>query len=126
MNKKIPLNKKHRTIFRVLTLGYGLAIAAASLANLGAVETDLPSDKLLHFAAYALFTVVGYFASASRQQFVAVAVGIILYGGLLELLQGMTGYRHLSLGDFFANSAGAVIAAFLLTTFFPNAFQRRD
>lgn len=68
------------------------------------------SDKLLHFTAY--FGLAGIAATAlghGRRLLYAVA-GLILLGGLLEILQSFTG-RDAEWLDEAANSAGAVLGA---------------
>lgn len=80
---------------------------ALSLAPPGGNAALLP-DKLMHFITY--FLLAFWFVSlVPRYRLVALA-GVIALGGALEVLQGMTPLREPEWLDFFANTAGAVLA----------------
>ncbi|MBW3567311.1 MAG: VanZ family protein [Proteobacteria bacterium] len=80
---------------------------ALSLAPPGDDAALLP-DKLMHFSTY--FLLAFWFVSlAPRRRLVALA-GVIVLGGTLEVLQGMTPLRQPESLDFLANALGALMA----------------
>ncbi|MBT8436085.1 MAG: VanZ family protein [Gammaproteobacteria bacterium] len=66
------------------------------------------SDKLSHLLTY--FFLSGWFSllAVKRTSLGWIAVGLVGYGMLIELLQGMTAYRYPEWGDVLANGAGVV------------------
>ncbi len=62
-------------------------------------------DKLAHMAIYAVLA-TGFAGIYTRSRYRAIAVGLILLGGGLELLQSATGYRMGDWNDFLANGIG--------------------
>ena len=92
---------------------YGLGIAILSLKphiDMG----DIPyNDKVAHFITYALFTLLAWLIKQSHRHFLYLAIGIIIYGGFIEIAQHFTG-RTLSFYDFVANSGGVVVCSLLL------------
>lgn len=104
-------------------LGYSIALGAVSLMTL----KDLPdvkisfADKIFHFLAYSIFTVLWYFAfihyfSFKKRKAVVFAVVLaILFGTVIEVLQDtMTTSRALDVYDAFANTLGALVAAMII------------
>lgn len=67
-------------------------------------------DKLLHFTAYFGLAAIAYLALGGRRRALWAALGLILLGGALEIVQGMVG-RDMSLWDEVANTFGAVSGA---------------
>ena len=86
-----------------------LLIAVLSLLPSQTVEQPWsPNDKLNHLLAYgalAFFTAGGYPAVKK----VLLIMAVVAYGGVLELLQGATGYREASWLDLAADALGAVL-----------------
>lgn len=72
-------------------------------------------DKLHHFAAYAA---CGFwwclFATTWRAR-IGWTIGLALMGGVIEVLQGASGYRHFEVADMIANAMGAVTGGTLAT-----------
>jgi VanZ family protein len=64
-------------------------------------------DKLEHFIAYFGLAGMATLALGLRQVLGWAILGVILFGGLLEILQGYTG-RDPEVMDFVANSLGAI------------------
>lgn len=95
-----------------------IGVVALSLIKIGAyVPThDVDHlDKVMHFGAYFVLTVFWLFAlkNGSKQvvRSVLVAVGLILLGIILEVIQGVfTIYRTFDWWDALANSLGVVVA----------------
>ncbi len=95
-----------RQIYRVVF--YGLLITVLLLSLLPVEQPNFsPNDKINHILAYVGLTTAGFLA---YRKLLMVAVMIFLFGVLIELLQGLTGYRFLSLYDIFANTSGIVLA----------------
>ena len=78
------------------------------------------SDKVLHFAAYALLGAVAALAQR-RPRVVLTAVLLSGFGLLLEILQGRTTYRSFEIRDLLADALGAafgaLVVALLVATF---------
>jgi len=99
-------------------LGAGLALLAViMILALLPLPTLLPitqGDKVLHFLAFAFVTLwfLGVFEPAIAPR---VAGGLVLYGVLMELLQGLTPYRSADpydvLSDVIGISAGWLLAS---------------
>jgi len=68
-------------------------------------------DKLLHFTAYFGLAGLAALSLKSRRTLVYAVLGLIAFGGLLEIAQGMTG-RDADLLDEVANTLGAILGAF--------------
>ncbi len=99
------------------TLGVAiLSLGALPKLNIG---LDLKSsDKYLHFIAYFTLCLLWFFALRDRlHRYVfraLVPLGLILYGIILEGLQGgLTTYRTADIYDALANTAGVLGAMFL-------------
>lgn len=74
-------------------------------------QADLPQwDKLNHLAAYALL--MFWFAQLTPRR-LRLATALLALGGILELAQGLTGYREASLQDMVANALGLALGALL-------------
>ncbi|MCC8088172.1 MAG: VanZ family protein [Rikenellaceae bacterium] len=98
---------------------YGSLVSAEKLPS-GKWLSQIPQiDKIVHFIFY--FAIV----AALRFSFTAfgrgtvkiktvIVVSAIIYGGIIEILQGMFFSRSADSMDFLANLAGAVCAGFLL------------
>lgn len=93
--------------FVFIALFSAACLTVAALA-LGPPPSGLApgDDKLLHFAAFAVLTVLGALAFY-RTSVWAPAVGLLAGGIAIELLQGIPAInRSMSLGDVVADAAG--------------------
>jgi len=99
--------------FRRIWLAFGwLWVAAILWLSLTPIPpqplTFEYSDKLEHTLAY-LF-LMGWFAVVYRgRRRIASAAGLVTMGVLIEILQGLSGYRYFEYADMLANSAGVLI-----------------
>lgn len=86
-------------------LGAALLLAVAVLSLMPLPEVGV-GDKTSHVITYAVLA--GYFGVLARRlaTLYRVAAGIMIYGALIEIAQGMTGYRYAEWGDLIANGAG--------------------
>lgn len=74
------------------------------------------SDKFGHTLAY-LF-LMGWFAVVCRDRSrSAVAAGLVAMGVLVEILQGMSGYRYFEFADMVANGSGVLLAWLMMNRF---------
>jgi VanZ family protein len=69
-------------------------------------------DKALHFTAYFGLAGMVCLALNADRRVIAATLGLILFGGVLEILQGFTG-RDPDLYDELANTLGALTGAAL-------------
>jgi VanZ family protein len=87
-----------------------LMVGAVSLMPLPDVGVN---DKFSHLVTY--FVLGGWFGllATNRVSLGWTIIGLIAYGMLIELLQGMTAHRYAEWGDVLAN-AGGTMAGILL------------
>ncbi len=90
-----------------------LGVGALSLLPMPDVGV---SDKLSHVVTYVVLA--GWFGllAANWRILIATIFGLMAYGILLELLQGMTAYRYLEWADMVANGSGILIGALFYFT----------
>ena len=65
-----------------------------------------PNDKVNHLLAYTVLLVSGYLA---HRHLGYVGLFVVLFGVLVEVLQGLTAYRMFSFADMVANSTGVAL-----------------
>lgn len=81
-------------------------ILGLALAPMGRVTASLMfSDKFMHAMAFAALMV--WFCGVFRLPFTPlVALGLLAFGGAIELFQGMLPYRAAEVGDLLADGVG--------------------
>ncbi|MGF6181987.1 VanZ family protein [Massilia sp. UYP32] len=80
----------------------------------------LPNDKFLHFAAYAVLTVLALRIARTGSEAAWWLAGLLIGGWLIECLQALVPDRRFCWRDIGANAAGiggAAIAMFLIGHF---------
>ncbi|MDA0240187.1 MAG: hypothetical protein O3A84_09200 [Proteobacteria bacterium] len=92
----------------ILAALWCLLIIVGSLAPAPELPAAPGSDKLLHLLGYALLGLLSTWNRDGTIRILGVTTAIILLGGMIELVQPFVN-RYAELGDFAANSAGAVI-----------------
>ena len=102
----------------LLTIGWLLVafVIFLSLMPLSVQLSDIKSgDKWGHFIAY--FTITTWFCWLYQKKWVKnlYAIGFIIMGGVLEVLQHLSGIRTLDVNDFHMNTLG-VIVGFIFST----------
>jgi VanZ family protein len=97
---------KKQYLFRGLFYGLLMAVMVLSLLPIDH-PTASPNDKVNHLITYGVLMLTGYFA---HQSLFKVALFVIGWGLLIEVLQGQTSYRMLSYADGVANTAGVLLA----------------
>lgn len=99
-----------------MLIAYAAAVAFASLRPAGGASLD-PWDKLLHFLTYAVFAALACRAVREERHLFYACLGIIAYGGLMEVLQSFMPERVMSGYDFLANTLGVVVGALVMKRF---------
>lgn len=90
-------------------------ISLVSLKGVVKVKVE-NSDKIGHFLAYFTLGVVWLYALKNKHKKVLIIFFLILYGIIIEILQGvLTSNRQADFYDFIANTTG-VLLAYVLTT----------
>ena len=105
----------------ILAILATIVIAILSLTAVPKISLGLnikSSDKYLHFIAYFGLAFIWYFAfkeKLNKKLFkILVPLGLILYGIILEGLQGgLTTYRTADIYDALANATGIIVAYFI-------------
>lgn len=67
-------------------------------------------DKAQHTLAFVIFTLIANRSYQSKTGLILMS--LILYGGAIELIQSMTGWRQGDLSDWFADALGVVLSSF--------------
>jgi VanZ family protein len=100
-----------------------LGVAVASLVP--GPDTGV-NDKLTHLVTY--FLLAGWFSLLviNRTRLGWTVIGLIAYGMLIELLQGMTSYRYPEWGDVLANGIGILAGVLLYFTPLPRLLRFVD
>ena len=84
------------------------------------------SDKLSHLVTYFILAVWFSLLAANRAILGWTVIGLIAYGILLELLQGMTVYRYAEWGDVLANASGTMAGILLYFSPLPRLLNYVD
>jgi len=98
------------TYWTLLGVVYVIAVIYMSLAPVpsSAVLPFPQSDKVVHFSVYTFLML--WFGQIYHERPAAflIASGLVLLGILLEILQGLSGYRTFEYADITANTLGVV------------------
>jgi hypothetical protein len=70
-------------------------------------------DKAQHALAFGVLTLLGLLAWPQQHDRLRLLVGLVIYGGGIELVQHLTGWRHGDWADWAADSAGVALVAAL-------------
>ena len=114
-----------RNFFLITAILLTSAIAVGSLISVQSpIKINVSnSDKLIHFSAYAILTfnwlLVIKNHSNLRKKVTLVAFSILLYGIVIEVLQGaLTAYRQADYLDILANLLGIITSVIVFIKFF--------
>ncbi len=94
-------------VLRWLFIATALIVMALSLAPLGSDAPSLGWDKANHLVAFAGLALLGCLAYPGHTGI--VLVGLLAYGGLIEVLQSFTSYRSAEWADLLADALGLPI-----------------
>ncbi|HVZ70189.1 MAG TPA: VanZ family protein [Rhizomicrobium sp.] len=100
--------KTEKNMTRLAMAAFWIVLAAVAWGELspGGIGFNV-WDKLQHFAAYALLAGLITVALEARKWWLWGLLGLIAYGGCLEILQSLVG-RDMSVGDEMANTLGVI------------------
>lgn len=110
---RIPRPWLHAARIVDLVLFYP-ALAVVIWGELAGSEPQLiagSNDKLLHFIAYFGLAAIAAAGFRRRSAVALACLGLIVLGGVLEIIQGFVG-RDMSLLDEAANTLGVVVGGF--------------
>jgi VanZ family protein len=104
----------------------GLMLLLVGAVSLMPVPDVGVNDKFSHLVTY--FFLGGWFSllATNRVSLGWTIVGLIAYGILLELLQGMTAYRYAEWGDVLANASGTMAGILLYFSPLPRLLRFID
>ena len=108
-----PVSPPGLKLVKIWYLLGGLMLLAVGTISLMPVPDFGVNDKLSHLVTY--FFLGGWFSllATNRVSLGWTIIGLIAYGILLELLQGMTAYRYAEWGDVLANASGTMAGILL-------------
>lgn len=72
-------------------------------------------DKAQHTLAFIIFTLTANLSYKSNSGLILLS--LIVYGGVIEIIQSMTGWRQGELGDWFADVLGVVFSSLYLNVY---------
>ncbi|SDW26987.1 hypothetical protein SAMN05444411_101395 [Lutibacter oricola] len=114
-----------RKLFLITAILITAAITVGSLISIqSSIKINVTnSDKLVHFGAYAILTLNWLLViknhSNLRKKVVFVAFSVLIYGIVIEALQGaLTAYRQADYLDILANSVGIITAVLVFMKVF--------
>ena len=87
----------------------GVAMLTLMVLSLMPPSPSMPStgwDKTNHMLGFAVLALLGHFAWPGRRW--SMLLGLLAYGGLIEVLQSFTPDRFAEFGDLVADGAGLV------------------
>lgn len=92
---------------RLVIAVYALLLTVASLLPASELPTSVNfNDKLVHAACYLLFAILVAALCDNLRRYALAALGLVLFGLLIEGAQGLSGGREASLLDALANAVG--------------------
>jgi len=107
--------------FHILSVGYSLCLAVASLVRLkhDVIINIQFQDKIVHFMAYAVLCLLVFFSFQVQNINKSIWYSVLLaltFGIFLEFLQSVTpNARVTDILDILANTLGILVMAFLLS-----------
>lgn len=97
----------------VVFVFYAAFVAVVSLRPASGASLE-PWDKVFHLGTYAIFALLGYRVVREPREYFYLCVGIVAYGGLMEVGQSFMPGRVMSGYDFLANTLGVVLAGLVV------------
>jgi hypothetical protein len=102
-----PVTTGSERIMRVLFAATAVAVMVLSLLPLDADAPSLGWDKADHMVAFTALALLGCLAYPAHRA--AVLLGLLAYGGLIEILQSFTEFRRAEWGDLLADGLGLAV-----------------
>lgn len=131
MNQPLPASPRTeyllvRLLFRPLLAIVLVAGTSAALSETAGTATANMNDKLLHFTGFAVLGLLADFSLPGTAYWRRLLPLLLLYGALIEVVQGFLPYRSADLLDFLADAAGLVAYGALRPLFGRISGDRRD
>jgi glycopeptide antibiotics resistance protein len=104
----------------------GLMLLMVGIVSLIPAPDIGVSDKLSHLVTYFILAAWFSLLAANRAILGWTVIGLLAYGILLELLQGMTVYRYAEWGDVLANASGTMAGILLYFSPLPRLLNYVD
>ena len=98
----------------IIFLVYAAVVAFVSLQPASGEGIE-HLDKLVHLLVYYIFAVLAWRSLANKRYYILMCLGIVAYGGLIELGQSYIPTREMSGYDLLANTLGVVLGAAVVT-----------
>jgi VanZ family protein len=122
-------NPVSRSVLKLIKIWYllgGFLLLMVGIVSLMPVPDVGVNDKFSHLLTY--FILGGWFGllAANRAILGWTIIGLIAYGMLLELLQGMTAHRYAEWGDVLANASGTFAGVMLYFSPLPRLLSYVD
>jgi len=102
-----PTRWRFAGIFLLLAV-LAVAMAPAFWPWLGAGGSRLFVDKWMHGFTFVLLA-IWYAGQYERRYYGWLILGLLVFGGLIEICQSMVTYRTAELADFFADALGVLV-----------------
>jgi VanZ family protein len=116
------LKLAHRPLWLFMAWSLVALVTTLSLLPTGQLPVADYNDKLGHVAAY--FALMAWFGQLYGLRWQAIT-GVFGLGILIEILQGLSGYRLMSLADIAANGGGVLLGV-ALTRLAPDLLVRLE
>jgi VanZ family protein len=122
-------NRASPPVLKLIKIWYllgGLMLLMVGIVSLMPVPDVGVNDKFSHLVTY--FFLGGWFSllAVNRAALGWTIIGLIAYGILLELLQGMTAHRYAEWGDVLANASGTLAGILLYFSPLPRLLRYID
>ncbi len=116
---------KHRLAWRVLLLLLLVVISWLAFRVPPQGDEFAQADKVKHIAAFAALALVGRLCGRpSGLNLLIVVGGLLLYGGLIEIVQTQLPYRQGDWADLLADSLGILLGSLLLAALQQRLFRQ--
>lgn len=96
---------------------YTAFVTFASLRPMNSASFE-PWDKLGHLVLYGIFAMLGYRVFRQPRAYLSVCIAIVVYSGLMEVVQSFMPGRVMSGYDLLANGVGVLLGAAIITKVF--------
>lgn len=97
-------------LYRIIFLFWGSLIGALSIVQRAEWPLEMAlGDILQHLGAYAVLAGLAALGFQARRPWIVLAIPLIAYGGILELVQLAVPGRFASVWDLLANAAGVIV-----------------
>lgn len=75
------------------------------------------SDKWAHGVTFALLA-AWFCGQYARRDYLRLGIGLVAFGGVIEICQGLVGYRSMDVLDFGANAVGVLVGTLAAARWF--------